>query len=350
MKIFDGQYNIYIWPCIAVWAFDRVARIARVVMLNVTFWKTRATATYSSESNIIKLEISAPHNLVKPFPGAYYYVYVLQGWRLWENHPFTLAAFTPGKSTIQPSGAGDLGEITVATEGNFEKRSEAHPKEQATSTPSIVSDHDINTTLSFLIRPYNGFTCRLKDSIISGSSTSNTSCAKQYRVLLEGPYGESPPLNRFTQVLFVVGGVGVTSMLSHMSTLLDDKSSIPAKIHIVWSIKSMALANEVMYKELRLMLAKKKVTLDIYVTSNDMEAEKAFTSKNTVLPERVKVIYQRIDIQAVINNEAQELVGQESLVVVASGPGGLLDDSRRACVQVLKEKHNIEYFQDSFTW
>lgn len=328
----------------AVWAFDRATRVSRIIMLNYYCWNTRAEATYSAESDIIKLEVSAPDKFVRPFAGAYYYIYVFQGWRLWENHPFTLAGFVPARvhSPYSTTEYGTEGLIPLTSSSDDIVRVDS--KDQAAQ---FLRSPD-SAILTFLIRPYEGFTSRLKNDIIS--RCSSTVARTSYRVLLEGPYGESPPLERFEHVLFIVGGTGVASMLSHLARLLDEDYTTRQKIRIIWSLRSADFVTDVISHEIREAIDEKRITLEIYMTGSAAEAEANVDKAREALPESVAVLYQRPDVNEAVLEMAQELVGAERLAVVASGPAGMADDCRAACVRVLKKGHDVEYIQDSFTW
>lgn len=61
--IFDGQYNGYLWPVVAVWSCDRFLRIVRQfccnlhVSLSGKVQGTKLTASYDQEMDMIRLEV-----------------------------------------------------------------------------------------------------------------------------------------------------------------------------------------------------------------------------------------------------------------------------------------------------
>jgi predicted ferric reductase len=186
VEIFKGEYDGYIWPCVAVWSSDRLARVVRLVVLNIPYRKS--IVSYDSDADVIRLDVPKP-KLLRPRPGTYYYIYVLHGLKCWESHPFTLSSWSEGY-------AGDIG-----SDGK-----EEIPKSKM--------------YLSFLIRPHDSFTSRLRKLMLQRQST-NTSKASgaALRVLLEGPYGHHINLKQYDSLLFVVGGTGITVALSHLCDL-----------------------------------------------------------------------------------------------------------------------------------
>ena len=113
---------------VAIWGFDRAVRYARMVYCNlhVKFGKgfistTSSTVTYSAESDLIRVEMYPASQTLKPGPGQHYYLYQPVTLRGWENHPFTMGCY-----------------------------------ENATSKEE-------SSKLIFYIRPYDGWTRRLRD-------------------------------------------------------------------------------------------------------------------------------------------------------------------------------------------
>ena len=82
----------------AIWAFDRFLRLVRLVYCNLhvrhNTLTTPSTISYDEASNLLRLDVLAPSPKIKPGPGQYYYLYQPMSWRGWENHPFSLGAWT----------------------------------------------------------------------------------------------------------------------------------------------------------------------------------------------------------------------------------------------------------------
>ena len=117
-------YNPYLWPVVAIWVFDRFLRLVRLVYCNVhvrhNTLSTPSTISYDEDSNLIRLEVLAPSPKIKPAPGQYYYLYQPMTWRGWENHPFSLGAWTSPNSK-QRQVSTDTMDTLVESDVYFEK-------------------------------------------------------------------------------------------------------------------------------------------------------------------------------------------------------------------------------------
>lgn len=157
-SIFEGEYNPYLWPLVAIWVFDRLVRIIRVIYCNVhvslgsgkSIHRTTATVVYHQGANVLEIKLYPGTQHLIPGPGQHYFLY--QPFRLkgWENHPFTLVSYDA--SSQAPTGAEHL-------------------------------------SLSFWARPQNGWTSNLRQQCIKA-----TDATIQTTLLIEGPYGIAKPL------------------------------------------------------------------------------------------------------------------------------------------------------------
>lgn len=57
-KISDGEYDGFLWPCVAFWAVDRVCRIARVLYSVVGNGMQNATVEFSKEDQIVRIDVT----------------------------------------------------------------------------------------------------------------------------------------------------------------------------------------------------------------------------------------------------------------------------------------------------
>ena len=61
LEVMSGQYNGFIWPVVAIWAFDRLIRYSRILissMLSRSAKSMKAVATYDSKADIVRLNVS----------------------------------------------------------------------------------------------------------------------------------------------------------------------------------------------------------------------------------------------------------------------------------------------------
>ncbi|KAL2065787.1 hypothetical protein VTL71DRAFT_3457 [Oculimacula yallundae] len=404
-----SHYAMYVYPCISIWLFDRLLRILRILSFNPKFWSTHATITYSAESNIVRMTVPYSTAWTKPRPGGFYYVYFLSS-RGWENHPFTLAYSTPlgngsgnrnmngihspsvSLGTISPPvRAGTPANIdsvwSPSSPGRTLESESLLPSQLESSSTSYAPSNAPPSTLTFLVRPYAGFTSRLRaEALRSGAGKPS-----KHRILIEGPYGETQPLREYTNVLFVVGGTGIAVPLSYLRGLVDGegrKEVRTRKVGIVWAVREEVFLDEVLERDMSTVLGGvegemgRKIDIRAFVTrseredkdpeveldddfesNNDCETQDDFQgessdlkSKSQTRRKHVEVLQGRPDIFEEVENAVRD-AGDETLAVVACGPGMMADDARRAVVRLLgrggargRGRGRIEYFEESFNW
>ncbi|RDL40881.1 uncharacterized protein BP5553_00860 [Venustampulla echinocandica] len=344
VEIFDGEYKGYIWPCIFIWLFDRFLRLVRVLLFNPKFWNTKAMAIYDSNSNIIRLVVPYSTSFVKPRPGTFYYVTSINSLKIWESHPFTLGYSTSDQENFcgSNSSAPSLGTISPP-----QRRLSPDPRadrsgssRHSSSESQSLLDPSATTppsSMVFIIRPYDGFTARLRDSAIPGPAS--------VRMLIEGPYGETQPFSMYENVLFIVGGTGVTVPLSYMELLLGEEASTTS-LRIVWAVREHEFLIDAVDKDFRGTLDNEKVSMTAYVTQAD-EADK---DDHRPLPKGLQVSLGRPNIHKEVEDAARDS-GHRPLAVVACGPGQMADDARQAVVSMLgRGWGQVEYFEESFHW
>jgi NAD(P)H-flavin reductase len=318
-----GEWNIFIWPCAAIWIFDRIIRGLRTLAFDWKFWDTRATITYNSASHLVRVEVPMERCRVSPRPGTYYYMHVLDDLRYAaQSHPFTLAYVSPPVD--------DDANVPISPISLYRPSSPAH---SISETSSLLSHHSTPTSPSmvFLVRPYSGFTSRLA-----------TSCATEparLRVLLAGPDGCTLPLHTYGTVLFIAGGTGIAVALSHLRALLAAGSRTHS-VRITWAVREAGFLAAVL-REFKGEIADERCVLDVHVTQ-DSESGEAEEHKG------VTVRCGRPDVKGVVERVVDE--SSERTAVVACGPAVMADQARRACVGVLGVGRDVDYFEESFKW
>lgn len=352
----DGEWTIFIYPCLVLWILDRALRALRILSFNPQFWNTKATATYSASCNLVRLEVPFTQTrLQQPKPGTYYYIYDLSNpLYAHQNHPFTLAFVTSGRGRATEQGTtantnADAAAIPLrrpsSSSSSFTGNSDdsASTEADALLSPSPSSSSPGRTpALIFLIRPYSGFTSRLAKL---AATHTHAHAPSSLRILLEGPYGPSAPLHHYPHILFIVGGTGIAVPLSHLTHLLS--SSSVASLRIVWAVREHAFLAAVV-DEFARVLEDERVVLDAHVTRDEEGKDEALDEGEGVRGVRVEA--GRPDVGAVVEDAARE-AGCERLAVVACGPAQMADQARRACVGVLGRGYRgVEYFEESFKW
>lgn len=317
VSIFNGVYDGPFWAAVVLWVLDRALRLGRVLAFKPKSWSTPASVTYDESSNIVRLQIPTKERVYRVRPGTFYYLTVLDVACSWESHPFTVATVRHGAQAEQAP------LLPSATE----------PQDMDETEGKVVSE---SASMTFLIRPYDSFTERLK---VSASTKQQPATV---RVLVDGPYGNTLPLERFSHVLFIVGGSGVVLPLSYLDLLTNQTQNQPS-VDIHWAVREPAFAKDVLIKDMAGALAKETVSVNIYGPSRGHNLLHGVSSQ-------VEEHFGRPDVHSIMASKMAE-PDIESLAVVACGPAGMADDARRAVVDALEHApFDIQYFEEHFTW
>ncbi|XWX02378.1 hypothetical protein V2A60_010415 [Cordyceps javanica] len=322
VSIFNGVYDGPFWTAVFVWVLDRALRLGRVLAFKPKSWSTPASVAYDASSNIVRLDIPTEEKIYKVRPGTFYYLSVLDVTRSWESHPFTVATVRRGGALVERAPL-----LGTATEPLDVEETEG-------KVPSRTA------CMNFLIRPYDSFTERLKELAASRTGPSTV------RVLVDGPYGHRMPLERFSHVVFIVGGSGIVLPLSYLDLLTKDAEHQPS-VDIHWAVREPAFARDVLAHDMAEALDSEQVLVNIYGPSRGYDVMAGVPGRAT---EHIEEHFGRPDVDGIV---ASKLAEQEieSLAVVACGPAGMADDARRAVVNALAHApFRIQYFEEHFTW
>lgn len=306
------------------------------MLFNRRFCGTHATATYNPNSDIIRLTIPYSTSIYQPQPGTYYYLHVLNDIRFWESHPFTVASTARfhDQPSVQEADGGAVfpNEISLLLqEGRGPTSNHICREETGKSQP----------TMTFLLRPYDSFTSRLRDM-----AAGAWPLPAPVRVLVDGPYGHTQRLDRFEHVLFIVGGSGIVVPISYLE-YFSKSSSRPKSVRVIWAARESEFAAEVIGKDLYNYLDAGLLSLDVYITKDERGSGDVRSSD---LPKEVRVLSDRPDVRAEVEITTKSS-GGESLAVMACGPARMADDVRSSVVEMLAKRHsNVEYFEEAFRW
>ncbi|KAI5459632.1 ferric reductase like transmembrane component-domain-containing protein [Mariannaea sp. PMI_226] len=332
VSIFQGEYDILFWVPLFIWVVDRVLRALRIVAFNPYFWNTRASASYNPSSNIIRVSVPWATSIYKPAPGTFYYLHVLNGPRCWESHPFTVATV---------SDHGETSAKLLSEQMPLLESTDDHVDTIANPSGTDGDDEaSYSPTMTFLIRPYDGFTSRLKD-VAASSWPSKT----PLRVLVDGPYGHTQSFHLFDNVVFIVAGSGIVVALSYLQVLVNARlpQASPKSVHIHWAVREPHFALDVLQTDVGDIFASStNLSITIHLT------QEAHDSHNW--PSQVHVQPGRIDTPSVIAT-AHEKAQDDSLAVIACGPAQMADAARKTVAGMLRlGATRIEYFEESFQW
>ena len=290
---FLGGVEDWIYAMVAVWIFDRLARVTRIIIIG----PRRATVVELGEGYI---RIDIPRVRWGCEPGKHVYVYfpTLHLLRPWENHPFSIlptvllhsSHLRNDSKSHSPSSADRLREQI-----DIEKCNEYKPRVRS------VQDG----------RPVVGISLYVKKS--TGTTKSLHMC-KNLLVFLEGPYPNNSTREalRCDRLLLISGGIGITGLLAFVNNHWNVK--------LAGSVKESA-----------------RCLVD--------ELDGALSG----LVDKDIQIGNRLDIGQLLAEEME--AGWEKVGVVVSGPPALCDDVKAAVVAAGKlGKTEFELEVEAYSW
>lgn len=318
----------WIWAAIAIWAFDRFLRVAKIALNGYSY--AEAKLYHDNGSDVFKMAISTA-NAYQYKPGTHVFIHFLKPWGFWQSHPFTVY-----RSPI----AGQEHELMVCG------------KAAGGMTKTVAQD---------LAKHPNGF----NDNLL---------------VALDGPYGHHHGLEHYDTAIFVAGGIGVTSTYSYTADLITRMSSVVSKegsgqrIVFIW-ITSQATSLDWFGREMQFLCNSGACDVELYITGNShisMPSSSASLEKNIsqsdiestagrlekvvdadsnlgLSGERTTVIQGRPDVYELLTSHIAASTGSTGVMVC--GPPSLNDTVRKCTAQNLgNAKGRVDYFEEAFAW
>lgn len=301
---FGRQWGYELWAYIAfaIWAFDRVTRVLRLSRNGVK--NARVTVV---DQDYVRLDVPG----VSATGQAYLYFPTLT-WRVWENHPFSVA--------------GSLLRDTASHHHQHHATANTNEKVPTQSKTAVGSDSDSNASiqhpctecrsitlgLTFFVRTHTGLTQHLRTR-------------KTVPVLVESSYGHSllhdqhAELDTSPDLVCIAGGVGITAILPLLA-----KHAGMRKLY--WGLRNRGLEEAVR---------------DI------------FDSHGLVGVQRHVSVGQRLDVRSILEREigSAEATGSK-IAVVVSGPAGMADEVRTTVARLASRSKNAEVtlIEECYSW
>ncbi|KAK9464791.1 ferric reductase NAD binding domain-containing protein [Lipomyces arxii] len=347
-RIHIASYSVicYLYIGIALWAVDRLWRVARVLYGN---FSGRAEIHANADATQIMVKPLVPFTYR---PGQYAYLYVLR-LNIWQSNPFSIAECRDNKFV-------------------------------------------------FIAKRRKGVTARLHGLAIDSAFSA--------RIWLEGPYGASFPLGRYQTVMLLAGGIGITPCISYALYLKQKRRdqrvtliwTVRDKESINWIMTQLLTLSENPYLTVHVFVtaghpdkleddkieidyledkfesvpdkrrtmfemmpfetvsaADKRRTIFEMDLNDDSESfnapvedqESVYTSDDEQLgvPSNVQFHYYKPKIASVIRDMVNDDRG--SLAIFSCGPVRMVDEARAAVVKNVDDNcgKRIDYFEDAFS-
>jgi NAD(P)H-flavin reductase len=313
---------------------------------------SRAIVSYDKVTDVIRLDIPHASPMMKPGPGQYYYVYQPMTLRGWECHPFSLGSWQTSSTSLMTSPtntapSSPMSDLTVAS--MFDKDIEKTITMNGTTLRTVSSSEELSalgsttTSLTFWIRPYDGWTKRLRDSCIYSLYNSI-----RPHILIEGPYGHKVPLHTYDTVMLVCGGTGISAALPYILDHITRAAIGTTKttsLKLVWTAKQGRFIRDLCEKELASALTRSDFAAVLSATQDtagDLDEIKL------AAPCQIQAV--RPDVRSLVINLAKESHGS-SVAVLVCGPTAMVDEVRIATQEALLEtKRDVGYYEEAFAW
>ena len=285
-------YETWLYVACAVWFFDRLARVARI--LTTGFRSAKIT---DLGGDYVRVDI--PGIRWGPEPGKHVYAYfpTLNPLRPWENHPFSIMP----TALLQPSQTSlNTGKISPTTGSQYTDE-EKHTGVTTTAVSTAAQQVSPNIGLTLLIKKSTGMTKHLqsRDTLLT---------------LLDGPYPNNPTKEILCcdRLLLIGGGIGITSILPWLANHREVK--------LCWSMKDSA---QCLVQEIEGVLS--------------------------TVPEKEILVGSRFDFTSLL--AAEKEAGWGRVGVVVSGPGGFCDDVRQAVALAGRGSKTVFQLEvDAYSW
>ncbi|RCK65216.1 putative ferric reductase transmembrane component [Candida viswanathii] len=297
-------YIYFVYPAVAVWCFDRVVRISRLIL----FGLPKAQVTLLANETL-RVVIPKP-SYWKSIPGGHAFIYFFRPTHFWQSHPFTFVD-TPDDKSIQ---------LYCRVKGG------------------------VTHSLYRMLANLPGRTAKI-------------------RVTVEGPYGEPSAAKFSDSAVFIAGGNGIPGIYSEV---MDIARRLPADtkkvLSLVWVIRDYPSLTW-FHSELE-ALKNISIQTTVYVTrptssvsDTNSEDKKVETQENDTGSESLMSGLEHIEFR-----EGRPSIGDIVADAVSESPGSvafvtcghpvMVDEVRYyACANIGNvEGKRVDYFEQLQTW
>ncbi|KAJ4304312.1 hypothetical protein N0V88_001925 [Collariella sp. IMI 366227] len=306
----------YLYAVVALWAFDRLARLLRLAYRNLGAGGTK-TLVEALPGGACRVTVT----MARPWafkPGQHAYLY-MPTISFWQSHPFTVA-WSDEEHHSHPSDS-EKGGLPMNRTDIL-----ARPK----------------TTLSFIIRGRTGFT-----GALHARASARPDGKLVTRCLVEGPYRGSSRLHSYGTVMLFAGGVGITQAVPHVRDLVAGYANgtvATRKVILVWTIQSPEHLEWIRpWMTEVLAMEKRREVLKVLLFVSRPRSTKEIHSPSAT----VQMFPGRPSIETLVGMEMEAQVG--TMAVTVCGPGALSDDVRRA-VGRMDGGGAVEFVEEAFSW
>ncbi len=274
-------YENWIYAAIAVWAFDRAMRLLRLARNGI-----KTAQVTMIDDDYIRVNVEG----VSGSGHAYLYFPTLT-WRVWENHPFSVASTVLDASETRQSKPRDGGLDEEKLGSSIDDSSDSGSLERRLHPASA------KIGLTFLLRTRSGLTKQLRRHV-------------SLPVLVESAYGPHEDLSGYPVLVCIAGGVGITACLPYLR-------AHPGVAKLFWGARGHGIIDA-------MTPALRGVEMETYVAG-------------------------RMSIPEVLHKQLGQGV---KTAVLVSGPSEMADEVRCVISGLGRQKEGIEVklVEEAFSW
>lgn len=302
---FDHQwgYEVWVYIAFAFWAFDRLIRLLKMAKNGV-----RTGQVTIIDDDYIKLEIPG----VVAAGQAYLYFPSLT-WRIWENHPFSVAASLLLPHTDLHGQLDRVEEQPTSQDTTDPEKGPAQYSQPTKSDLPLSARQRRELGLTFFIRSRAGQT-----GLLRNRSTLS--------VLVESSYGGGVFHKRghrclasYPNLVCITGGVGITAVIPLLAEHAGHRK-------LYWGVRSHGLVDALW-----------RVCGDEVLAKIENEI----------------VVGKRLDLQGILRREVHlESCASRGTAIVVSGPPSMADEAREIVSKLARRETTavIGYFEEIYGW
>ncbi|KAI1373932.1 ferric reductase like transmembrane component-domain-containing protein [Hypoxylon crocopeplum] len=292
-------YETWIYIAFAVWAFDRLARFARLARNGI-----RTAQITIVDEDYVCVEIPG----VTAQGHAYLYFPML-GWRIWENHPFSVV----GTMMLQ-----DVRNTQHTTTDVDSSTPPSDVEKAPTRAPTISS---LCMDGSFAPQPFTGPSFKPGLTFFVRTTTKGLTATLRSKsktpVLVESSYGASSldELRTTPNCVVIAGGVGIGAV----APLLRTRAA--GRVRLFWGVRSKQL----------------------------VDAVKTALGPDFLAPSIVGniAVGKRLNLRAILE---REVVGDAETAVVVCGPVTMADEVRAIVCDLGRKGRPVRLVDEAFSW
>lgn len=328
----EWGYNYWLYATYAVWGFDFLTRIVRVVRLSWMGISVHATIELAeSETDVLKITYSASRLQTQRCVENYYYLYFPTILPCFTSHPFTLSGWTfEDRLNLGTSKGIPVNSSSENISSTTEKNNSTRVYEGESSTPELI----------FYAKVQRGTTAQLFMRLEKNNFQPITLFS-----LVEGPYGsyDITILSKYNVVVILTGGIGRTVAQNFLNYYIQYcrmyQTKSFARLEIMNSNRNASSLAQFQLQATKLQAEFPEIMDNVSITQHD-------TSGGL----RIDL---RLFLETTVALIKTDIPGNARVGVVSCGPDKFLDVTRKTVAELQKEMRNgvmVDYVSSSFSW